>query len=53
MTDPIAKVDIFVTAGVCAHRAGSPVPAENVKANGWEELVEAPKPSAPRSDSGK
>lgn len=53
MTDPVAKVDIYVSAGVCAHRAGSPVPAANVKRNGWEDLVEAAPKAETRSDADK
>lgn len=34
----VAVQDIYV-GGACAHRAGDVVPAENVKANGWEALV--------------
>jgi len=32
--------------GVYAHRAGDRVPAENVKANGWEDYVASPTSAA-------
>lgn len=38
-----ATEDIYVARGVRAHVKGDAVPAENVKANGWEDLVEKPK----------
>ena len=44
MTDfYIAKEDIpFGDRGAYAHRKGDRVPADNVKANGWEDLVASP-----------
>lgn len=38
-TPYIATQDIAIAPGVFAHRVGEVVPAENVKANGWESLV--------------
>ncbi len=35
----VATEDIYVSAGVCAHRAGDRVPADNALANGWEDKV--------------
>lgn len=37
----IAKEQLFVD-GVLAHNIGDRVPADNVKRNGWDELVAKP-----------
>lgn len=49
----VADVDIYVSAGVRAHKKGDVVPSDNVKANGWDALCSvvvvkaAPVPAAP------
>ncbi len=35
----IATVDLFVSTGVRAHRAGEVVPADNGERNGWQDSV--------------
>lgn len=38
----VALEDLYVSFGVCAHRRGDTVPAENVEANGWRDKVQRP-----------
>lgn len=45
----IATQDIYVGAGVAAHRKGDVVPAENVAANGWGDSVAGPDTKAAKA----
>lgn len=43
----IATADIYISAGVRAHKKGDVVPSENVKANGWESFCSPQVTKAP------